>query len=154
MAQLDVQYVRYSTDGSAARQFLPVYPKKQRTAIAKPHRQTRTRIYIDPVAILGIAVATCMLIMMVAGVFQFRAAQAQAESMESYVTSLQAENKALENTYVTGYDLDEVEKTALALGMVPEDSVKQVSISVTVPQPEENVTVLEHIGIFLAGLFA
>lgn len=154
MAKLDVQYVRYPTDGSLARQFLPVFPKKRSETVAHPHRHTRTRVYIDPVAILGIAVATCMLIMMVVGVFQFRAAQQRAVEMERYVSQLSAQNKALENQYATGYDLDEIEQTALVLGMIPGEKVQKIEVTVTVPQAEEPSVPWYHFSTFLTELFA
>ena len=154
MAQLDVQYIRYSTDGSAARQYWPVFPRKYTTTVPKTHRHTRTRIYVDPVAILGIAVAVCMLLMMVVGVFQLQNAQQKAVLMERYVSELNAQNKALENQYETGYDLEEVEQTALALGMIPAEKVPQYSVSVSVPQIEEEQLFWDRIGTFLTGLFA
>ena len=154
MAQLDVQYIRYSTDGSAARQYWPVFPRKHTTTVPKTHRHTRTRIYVDPVAILGIAVAVCMLLMMVVGVFQLQNAQQKAVLMERYVSELNAQNKALENQYETGYDLEEVEQTALALGMIPAEKVPQYSVSVSVPQIEEEQLFWDRIGTFLTGLFA
>lgn len=154
MAKLDVQYVRYPTDGSAARQFLPVFPKKRSEAVVQPRRHTRTRVYVDPVAILGIAVAACMLIMMVVGVFQFQAAQQRALEMERYVSQLSAQNKALENQYATGYDLEEIEQTALVLGMVPREETQQIAVAVTVPQTEEPTAPWYHFSTFLTGLFA
>jgi len=154
MAQLDVQYIRYSTDGSAARQYWPVFPKTHTTTVTKTHRHSRTRIYVDPVAILGIAVAACMLIMMVVGVFQLKNAQQKAVQMERYVSQLSAQSKALENQYEAGYDLKEVEQTARALGMIPVAEASQYSVSVFVPQAEEEQTFWDRIGTFLTGLFA
>lgn len=154
MARLDVQYIQYSTEGSVARQFLPTFPKKQTTAVTRMHKYVRTHIYVDPVAILGIVVAVCMFIMMAVGVFQLQNAQAEAARMEHYVLQLSAENKALENQYVTGYDLEEIEQTARALGMVSAEEVPAFSVTVEEPQVEEEPTFWEGIGTFLTGLFA
>ena len=74
--------------------------------------------------------------------------------MEHYVLQLSAENKALENQYVTGYDLEEIEQTARALGMVSAEEVPAFSVTVEEPQVEEEPTFWEGIGTFLTGLFA
>lgn len=154
MTQLDVQYIRYSTEGSVARQYLPVFPKKRTASVAKPRTHKRIRVYVDPVAIFGTAVAVCMLVMMFVGVFQFRAAQQENAAMAAYVTSLSAENKALENEFNNGYDLENVRQTALALGLVPQESVRQVALPVPQVQQAQQTNFIERIGTFLAGLFA
>ena len=74
--------------------------------------------------------------------------------MESYVERLQAQNEALTETYKAGYDLQEVQKMALALGMVPQEQVEHVTISVSVPQIEEAPGTWERFTTFLTGLFA
>jgi len=153
MTQMEVQYVRYSTDGSAARKPLPAFAPWQAKAALKVFTQKRIRVYVDPVAILGIAVAVCMLVMMAVGVFRLQAVRQEAAQMQSYVTELNAENKALEAEYENGYDLEAVERTALALGMVPSQQVRQVSV--TIPETEvQQLSFAQRIGNFLAGLFA
>lgn len=153
MTQMKVQYIRYSTDGSAARQPLPAFAPWQAKTVLKAFTQKKIRVYVDPVAILGIAVAACMLIMMAVGMFRLQSVRQEAQQMQSYVTQLSAENKALENEYENGYDLESVKQTALALGMVPSEDVRQISVTVTEPQVQE-MNVLQKIGNFLAGLFA
>ena len=148
-----IQYVRYYTDGSAARQIMPFFS-------AKKEAQTRTRkikrrnVYIDPVATLGIVVAVCMLIMMAVGIFQFLAAQQEAATMERYVQQLEEKNQTLTDTYESGIDLAEVERVALALGMIPKEEAQQVTIHLSAPPAQEQPGVWERIGMFLTGLFA
>ncbi len=153
MTQMKVQYIRYSTDGSAARQPLPAFAPWQAKAALKIFTQKRIRIYVDPVAILGIAVAACMLVMMVVGMFRLQAVRQETAQMQDYVTQLSAENKALQNEYENGYDLETVKQTARALGMVPSESVRQISVTVTEPQAVQ-MNFFQKIGNFLAGLFA
>ena len=153
MTQMKVQYIRYSTDGSAARQPLPAFAPWQAKAVLKVFTQKRIRVFVDPVAILGIAVAVCMLVMMAVGVFRLQAVRQEAAQMQSYVTELNAENKALQIEYENSYDLESVKQTALALGMVPSQEIQK--ISVTLPETEvQQMNFAQRIGNFLAGLFA
>ena len=156
MAQrIDVQYIRYYTQGSAAKQVLPAV--KQDTGVL-PQRKKRKvqRIYVDPVAILGAAVAVCMLVAMVVGITRLQAAQQRTAELTAYVEQLQAKNTALQARYDAECDLEAVEKTALALGMIPSRQAPRTSIQVKLPpaEPEAPMTVWQRIGTFLTGLFA
>ena len=156
MAQrLDVQYIRYYTQGSAAKQVLPAV--KQETGVL-PQRKKRKvqRIYVDPVAILGSTVAVCMLIAMVVGITRLQAAQQKTAAMTAYVEQLQAENTALQAQYDAQCDLEEVKKTALALGMIPSEQATHTAIEVELPTVETEMPtgVWQQIGTFLTGLFA
>ena len=113
-------------------------------------------MYVDPVAVLGIAVAVCMLVTMLVGLGRLRVEQYEAAAMAEYVELLRQENKSLQAQYEAECDLEFVEKTALALGMVPCEEVPHVSIQVELPQPEvqEPVSLWQRIGTFLTGLFA
>ena len=156
MAQrVDVQYVRFYTQGSAARRILPA-AKPQTGVLPKMKKQKTHRIYVDPVALLGTAVAVCMLIMMMVGISQLRVEQQKTADMVAYVEQLQQENIALQEKYDTECDLEAVEKTALALGMIPCSEASRTSIHVELPPVENDVQVSlwQRIGTFLTGLFA
>ncbi len=150
-----VQYVRYYTDGTAARKLEYAVPNHQKTAsLPKVKKAKARKIYVDPVAVLGVVVALCMLIVMAVGVGQLQQAREESAMMELYVDQLTRENRELTVQYAESYDLDMVEQTALALGMVPSDQVPTTQIKVTVPQMVEEPTVWETISTFLTGLFA
>ena len=151
--QLDVQYVRFYTDGSAARKVAAVEPLKQ-MKLPKAKKQKRLVFHIDPVATMGIVVSVLMFVLMVVGVSQLNAAQQRAEVMQTYVNELKAENASLSATYEASYDLQKVEETALALGMVPRDQVQRVSIRVPVLETEENPGAWDRFYTFLTSLFA
>ncbi len=153
MAGRQVQYIRFDTVGSAARKAAPVTSVKK-AILPKPRKQKRRVVYVDPVATLGILVAVCMLIMMTVGIVEFLSVRQEAIWMEQYVAQLSSRNEDLSQTYESGYDLESIEKSALALGMVPKDQVETIHIQVTVPEKMETMTVWDRIGIFLAGLFA
>lgn len=151
--KLDVKYVSYYTSGSAAREIQPAFPV---AAPPKPRKRQikRLKIYIDPVAILGILVAVSMLISMAVGISRLRSAQKETMQMQAYVEQLTQRNEALRQEYKDSYTLAEVKQTALAMGMIPQEEVPRVPISVSVPEVTEQVTLWERIGTFLTGLFA
>lgn len=149
-----IQYVQFYTDGSAARKLAPER-SAPKTTLPKPRRQKRKVVYVDPVAILGIVVAVCMLITMTAGVAQYMAIREETAQMEQYLEQLKLENADLSTQYAAGYDLENVEKTALALGMIPAEQAAHVPLPATVQEPEaQPQTLWERIGTFLTGLFA
>ena len=156
MAQrIDVQYVQFYSYGSAAERVAPVAPI-QTMQLPRVKKRKVQRIYVDPVATLGIVVAVCMLIMMTVGVLRLRQEQRETAALERYVELLQQENEKLEAKYEEQWDIDAVEKTALALGMIPKDQAVQMTIRVEMPQTEqmEPVSLWNRLGTFLTGLFA
>ena len=152
--KMEIQYVNFYIDGSTARQLEPKQPKKKRARLPRPVRQRRIRIYVDPLALCSIAVAVVMLVLMVAGLSQMQASYTREAELEQYVSQLQGENAGLRATYEAGYDLEEVEKLALYMGMVPAQSVEQVPITVTMPETVEEPTLWEKISTFFGELFA
>ena len=149
-----IEYVHFYTDGSAARKIAPVL-HSEKAVLPKQKKQKRKVIYLDPVAVLGMAVAVCMLLMMVVGLAQLTQARGKAVAMEQYVIQLDIQHDQLDQMYHEGYDIAEVERTALALGMVPGSQVKQTSIVIPVEEPVvETVTLWDQIGTFLSSLFA
>ena len=73
--------------------------------------------------------------------------------MDAYVQTLRQENAVLQEAYDANCDLESVRQTAQALGMVPVEQVKQVTIRVQTPEPAQP-SGWEQIRLFLAGLFA
>lgn len=149
-----IEYVQFYTVGSAARKL-----EVEKIQLAEPVFQNavpikRKKVYVDPVAICGMLVALCMLLTLFVGFFQLRNVQQDRVAMENYVIHLQHVNAERKETYRESYNLEEIEKTARALGMVPVDQVTHQTIDITVPMPEENVSVWEQVGTFLSGLFA
>lgn len=124
----DILYVNFYTDGSAARKLAPAFPETQIQKKPRAVRQKKTVIHIDPVSVCSIVVAVALLVMMAVGLSQFQQARAEAQMMENYVQQLTSENEALQAEYEAGVNLDEVEKTALALGMVPKSQLPSTEI--------------------------
>lgn len=151
--KLDIQYIQFYTDGSAAKKVAPVAPLK---TIRLPKIQIKKKLvlHIDPVALCGILMAGIMFVLMTVGVFQLRAARQEAKIMSDYVQTLQQENVELYTTLSDGYDIQQVRQTALALGMVPKEQVRHVSIDLPEMPVEEESGSWEQFYIFLTGLFA
>ena len=151
--QYNVQYIRYQYDGSAARKVSPVAPLKT-LKLPRVKKHSRTVVRIDPIAMAGVVISVVMFIMMCVGVGQLRDARQELQTMTSYVDTLQAENASLKTTFTENCDLEEVERTALALGLVPKDQVQHVSIHVPQVPVEETPGAWDRFYTFLAGLFA
>ena len=151
--RVDVRYVQFYTNGSAARKVTPVVPLDT-VKLPKVKKQKRIVIHIDPVAVLGIAVAAVMLVLMAVGMVQLKNAQQELNTMTSYVNTLTQENVSLNAAYSEGYDLEKVKTTALALGMVPVDQVRHITVQMPVAETEETPGAWERFCTFLTGLFA
>lgn len=151
--QLDVRYIQFYTDGSAARKVEPIAPIKT-LKIPRVKKQKRIVLQIDPIATVGIIVSVLMLILMAVGVAHLKESRERVAAMEAYVDTLQDKNASLRATYENGYDLEAVEKTALALGLVPREQVTKISIRVPAVEDTQEPGAWERFCTFLAGLFA
>lgn len=134
-----IQYVgQFYVYGSEARA-LEQEKKQAKTRLPIAKLEAIEKVYIDPVALVGIAVAVVMLVVMVLGAVQLHNDWMAYQQMDDYVTSLRAENAALTLNYRSSYDLADIEMKALAMGLVPMGEVESRSVAVTVPQVQETV---------------
>ena len=149
----EVEYIRYYTDGSAARQLEPKVPQKRRP-LPKVKKQPKHIVYIQPMAVAGILLSAVMLIMMVAGAVELYSARQQERAMENYVQMLTRENILEKSAYEETLNIEEIERAALAMGMIPQSEAKQISISVPMPEVVQEPSFWERTITFLEGLFA
>ncbi len=150
----DIQYVRYYTDGSAARQLEVQSPHKYKTAAPRPRKRKGYVIYVDPLALGGTLLAAVMLVAMLVSGIQLAVARQQLSDAKAYVTTLTQSNERLRQTYEESYDLEEVEKSALALGMIPVSQATTISVEVEKEQIVEEPTFWERMSAKLEELFA
>ena len=150
----DIQYVRYYTDGSAARQLEVYSPRKNKTAAPRPRKQKGYVIYVDPLAVGGILLAAVMLVMMLVSSIRLVVARQELSNAQAYVTTLTQSNEQLRKTYDASYDLEEVEKSALALGMIPISQATTIFVDVEEEEIVEEPTFWERVSMKLAELFA
>ena len=150
-----IQYVgQFYVHGSEAKALEQAEKqKKAKTRLPLAQLEKIEKIYIDPVALAGIAVAVVMLITMVVGALQIRDDWKAYEEMADYVTYLHSENARLTHEYRSSYDLDEIKMKALAMGMVPKSELEVIHVTVTVPQPEPELTLEDEILRFWYGLW-
>lgn len=152
----EIQYIgQFYVPGSEAQVLAPKQKKKKaKTKLPIAKREQEKVICIDPVALTGITVAVVMLVVMVLGALQLRSDWAQYEEMSDYVSRLNYDKAELERTYRAGYDLEDIQDKALALGMVPVEEVENRTVAVTISQPEPERTLWDDIVWFFSGLFA
>lgn len=153
--QPKIQYINSYISGNAAYAFPQEEPlKKRRVRLPKPKPVQRYVIHLCPTAVLGIVLSVVLLVAVITGFFDLQGLGTQEAELEQYVSSLQTHQEQLKQEYAAGYDLEEVRKTALAMGMVPVEQLPHESIEVRVPVAPEEPTVWENIWTFLKGLFA
>ena len=151
-----IQYVgQFYVHGSEARALQLQEEKRQaKTKLPLTRIQKIEKVYVDPVALMGIVVAMVMLVTMVLGAVQIKRDWDQYERVSSYVSELKRENARLNHAYRLSYDLEDIKSKALAMGMVPKSELKTMAVTVTVPEPEPELTRMEEVKLFLEGLFA
>ena len=123
----------------------PVLPKAPRTGV-------QHCVYVDPVAVCGIAVAVLMLVVLAVGAFQLRAAMQQYNAQSEQLSAIKRENARLEHLYRTSLDLEAVQAQAEKLGMVPAEELEHRELVVTVGQTPEESTAWENFLWFVKGL--
>ena len=151
-----IQYVgQFYVHGSEARQLQLQEEKRQaKTKLPLAKIQAIEKIYVDPVALAGIAVAVLMLVTMVLGAIQLKRDWDQYEQVAAYVSELKKENARMSHLYRSSYDLEDIKTKAVSMGLVPKSELQTMSVTVTLPEPEVVPTRMEEIKFFLEGLFA
>lgn len=152
--QPEIRYIRFYTDGSAARQQERPQPVRHKTSLPKVRRQKKQIVYVDPLAWAGIAISGVMLALMIMGSVQLYRVQQENARMERYVRSLENTNASLTYTYRSDLDLEEIRSYALSLGMIPQEEAKTIIIHVPAPEEEVSPSGWDRFVAFLTGLFA
>ena len=152
----EIQYIgQFYVYGSEAREAAPRQPRRKSKYLLpdiRPHQERR--IYVDPVALCAMVVAVVMLVALAMGAVQISESWHEYDAMEQYLMELKKDNSQLEHTYREGFDLEEIESAALALGMIPATEAQVISVKVTIPEPEPEPTAWDDFVWFLQGLFA
>ena len=151
-----IQYIgQFYVHGSEARALeLQEERKQAKTKLPLAKLEAVEKIYVDPVALAGIAVAVVMLVVMILGAVQLQNAWASYEQMADYVTELRTENIRLTQNYRSGYSLEDVEMKALAMGLVPKSELKTIAVTVTHPEIQPELTWDQKVVRFWNGLWA
>ena len=153
----NIEYIqRYYSYGSEAKviEFQPVNREPEKARPPKRKKEPVTTICIDPIAFCGMMVAVVMLVVMLAGMVQYGIIRDDHAVMANYVNELREDRVLLQHQYNAGYDLDEVEGTARALGMIPVNEAQTISMHVEVPVRQEKPGFFDNMIWFFSGLFA
>ena len=155
MAKINNRYIQFYTPGTAAVK-VAVQEEQFWLPISEPKKEKKTIIRVDPISVVGFAVAVCMLILLAVGGGQMNDARREVNALEHYIAQLTAENHALEETYNAGYELWDIEQKALNMGMIPVEEVKNYHIYVQAPYAhvEETPSGWEKVTTYLTSLFA
>jgi len=155
-AKPEIQYVgQFYVYGSEAKKLELKRPEHRRNVQQPRMQQEQVKVIsIDPVALIGLAVAVVMLVCLAVSALQIGDTWQEYEEIGKYMSYLKRQNAELEHIYANSYDLVEVEATALALGMIPATEAKTMIIPVSIPEPEPEPGFLENSIWFLKGLFA
>ena len=138
MARRDeIQYIRYYEVGTAARK-LELAPVKKKRPLPVPKAKPEPKVItFDPVAIFGTAVAVVMILCVLIGFAQVNRVNDQIVQMEQTISQLKSVNYEKQKEYDGKVDLDEIRAAADAMGLVPVEQVRHVTISVPEPVVEE-----------------
>ena len=151
----EVRYINEYVSGTMAYQPARKPSRKMHhVQLPKPRKKKQNLILVDPVAVVGIVVAAVLMVMLLVGAVEFFHTQQETAALRSYVAQLQEENTKLQNTYASGYDLEEIRTIAQTMGMVPQASVTHLEIAVTVPEAPIQPTAWESFWQFFMEMFA
>ena len=151
-----IQYVgQFYVHGSEARA-LQLEEERKKAKARRPlaRLQQVELIYVDPVAVVSIAVSLIMLATMLTGVLALKSDWAEYEQMATYVSFLNKQNAKLEKEYREGYNLEDIEAKALALGLVPRDQLENRTVTVTMPVEEPEISRVDMIRQYFEDMFA
>lgn len=149
-----VDYVRFSyTYGSEARavETKPVVP---RIPLPKINLEKFQKLYVDPLAVGGIAAAILLLAALISGCFTLYGQLQQRDQMKDYLSELKHEKAQLNYTYHSGFDAEEVRQVAERSGLVDAGEAEHTRVYVTVPEAEQEMTWWEETKWVLSQLFA
>ncbi len=156
-SRVDIQYIQFYTEGSAAKKIATPLPKKRVQERPAGRRAKRKVIRIDPIAILSLTVCLALAITLGLGIGKIQQAKQDNLQMAQYVQNLSQKSEALAQEYAAGYDLHEIEKTAMALGMVHSDQASHRGVTIqmdaqTPVQPQMNFW--QNLVAFFSSIFA
>lgn len=153
--QLDVRYVNFYTAGSGALKVAPVIPLETLELPRRAKKKAKKLVlYVDPVAVAGIVMATVMTILLAVGFVQLSNARQEEIAMAAYVDSLQQQNQELVAEFEAGYDLNQVEEVAVALGMVPQEQLQKITVKTAEPVEEPETNTWNNFWTSFVDLFA
>ncbi len=122
------RYVRFYTYGSTA---VKVEDPRRTASLPKDQKaQKRKPIPFDPVAFAGCVVSVWLAVLMIVGLIQVAAANAQVRELETQLAALEKQEQMLQEVYYGSFDLEEIRVAAESMGMIPAEEAVHVRIQV------------------------
>ena len=131
----EIQYVRYYSPDSAARSLERRSQRRARKAEAKAVARPvhRPALQIRSYFLIGTVVAAVMVCFVFAGLVRIHQVEQQKTALRQQIQLLEAENLELEQAYAEGYDLEEIRTAAEAMGLVPQEQVRHIKVTIQEP---------------------
>lgn len=124
----------YRTQGGAAydifRKRQVELPEEQPEKKQEPKRPVRVRAHVSvsPFSVVGLAAAAFLAVLVIFGYVRLYEVNSEISTLERELAVLQEETGKLESSYENQFDLVEIEKQALALGMTQPRKSQKVYI--------------------------
>ena len=112
--------------------------------------------HVEPMAIISLVLVAALVLTMGLGLLQIQQDWEDYGQMKNHLSNLRADNAELTRQYRDAYDLTVVESKALGLGLVPVDTVKHITVTIT-PAPhieEQELTWIQELTLFWTNLWA
>ena len=151
----EIQYVDrfYVYGAAAAEKQLKQKEEPSFETARRPQKEQVHKVYVDLGAVLWTAAAMVLLAAMVFSGIRLNRMWQEKELMQSYVSNLQLNNSTLKHNYRISYNLEEIEKQATELGLIPEEEAEVRYVRVTIPEHKEKWTFFGNLKWFFEGLF-
>ncbi|MBO7252817.1 MAG: hypothetical protein J6V25_09370 [Oscillospiraceae bacterium] len=150
-----IQYIgQFYVHGSEARALELEQPRKPKTKLPLAKLEQVEKIHVDPVALVAIAVAMVMMVTMILGVQQLYTDWQEYRAQAQHVHELREINHTKQDEFRSTYDLDDIRAKATALGMIPKEEAQHMTVTVTLPEPAEEMSWWDNVVWFVTGLFA
>lgn len=149
----EIQYIRYYTEGSAARKLEPK-PAQQEKKQPKKRKATVYKLYIDPLPVAGILLSCVLLVCMILGAVELTQVRQEHQIMQEHVQTLREKNAVLQADYRKEVDTAYVEQLAVSMGMIPQAQAQHITVQMPSQLQQPEPSFWQSIAQFLAGLFA
>lgn len=111
--------------------------------------------YFEPVVVISLVLIAVMLLTMGLGLMRIQRDWKEYEQIKEHLFDLRTENADLNREYKRTYDLAEVQTKAVGLGLVPVDTVKHMTVTIT-PAPHvepPELTWVQELTLFWTNLW-
>ena len=128
--------------------------RKPKTTLPVEKLAKIQKIYVDPVALIAIAVSVFMLATMIVGVQQLRTDWEEYQVVADHVHTLREDNHTKTEQMRQLYDRAAIRNKAETMGLIPKAEAERMTVTVTAPEIAPEPTWWENAVWFVKGMFA